>query len=266
MGKTKEKLQRGETTFGGWVMIAHPTVVELMVGEQFDWICLDMEHTSIDMRSMHECLLAAKGSDVDMLVRLPSHEPSVAKRALDAGAAGVVVPFVNTGDDARAAVAMTKFPPLGNRGASLARSTDFGRRFKQTFEEHNDRVIVVVMIEHVDALDHLDQILTVPGIDATFIGPYDLSASMGLAGQLDHPRVLAAQEKIIAACKRHGVPGGYHVVAPNPETVKQRIEEGFRFLACGIDTEFIVSGCRNMLNSIPNTPPIVHTLKEFAQQ
>ena len=247
MGKTKGKLLRGEVVFGGWVMIAHPTVVEIMAGERFDWIGLDLEHTSIDPRAVHECLLAAKGHDVDMLVRLPSHEPSVAKRALDAGAAGIIVPLVNTAEEAQAVVAMAKFPPVGNRGASLARSTDFGRNFKQSFDTHNDRVIVVVMLEHIAAIDNLDAILSVPGIDATLIGPYDLSASMGLAGQLDHPQVVATQQKIIDACKRHGVPAGYHVVAPDARLVSCRIEEGFRFIGCGLDTEFLITGCRKVL-------------------
>ena len=254
MGKTKEKLLRGEAAFGGWVMAAHPTVVEIMAGERFDWICLDMEHTSIDLRSMHECLLAVKGCGVDMLVRLPSHEPSVAKRVLDAGAAGVIVPLVNTAEEAKDAVAMAKFPPVGNRGASLARSTDFGRNFRQSFDAHNDRVIVVVMLEHIAAMDNLDAILSVPGIDATLIGPYDLSASMGLAGQLDHPHVVQAQQKIVDACKRHNVPAGYHVVAPDERLVVRKIDEGFRFIGCGLDTEFLIAGCRKMLPPFPEEP------------
>lgn len=228
-------------------MITHPTVVELYASEGFDWVCLDMEHTSTDLRTVHECVLAAKGTNVDMLVRLPSHEPSTAKRALDAGVDGVIVPCVNTAEEAQRVVAMTKYPPEGNRGASLARCTDFGRNFKPHFEAHNDRVLVVIMLEHVEALDHLDEILEVPGIDATFIGPYDLSASMGLPGQLDHPRVAAAQARILAACRRHGIPAGFHVVQPNRMLLQQRLDEGFLFIACGLDTEFILHGCRDML-------------------
>lgn len=247
MGRTKEHLRQGIPALGGWVMITHPTVVELYASEGFDWICLDMEHTSTDLRTMHECILAAKGTDVDMLVRLPSHEPSMAKRALDAGIDGIIAPCVNTADAARRIVAMTKFPPLGNRGASLARSTDYGRKFKSHFETHNDRVLVVVMLEHVDALDNLDEILEVPGIDATFIGPYDLSSSMGLPGQLDHPHVAAAQAKILATCRRHGIPAGFHIVQPNRMLLQQRLDEGFLFLGCGLDTEFILQGCRRML-------------------
>ncbi len=249
MGTTKEKLRRGDAAFGGWVMIAHPTSVELMVGEGFDWIGIDMEHTSIDMRAFHECLLATKGTGVDLLARLPSHESSLAKRVLDAGATGIIVPTVNTAEQAKQVVAMAKYPPEGNRGVSLARSTDFGRNFDERFRRNNDEVIVVVMLEHVDALNNLDAILSVPGIDATLIGPYDLSASMGIAGQLAHPDLVAAQRKILDACKKHNVPAGYHVVKPDAELLRQRIDEGYRFLPCGVDTEFIMHGCRLMLDA-----------------
>ena len=234
-------------------MIAHPTIVEIYAGEQFDWICLDMEHTSIDMRSFHECVLAAKGTEVDLLVRLPSHEPSLAKRVLDAGVSGIIVPNVTTAEQARQAVAMAKFPPDGNRGVSLARCTGFGRKFKEYVTHHNDNVIVAVMLEHIDALDNLDDIMSVSGIDATFIGPYDLSASVGVPGQLDHPKIVAAQSRIVEACRRHGIPAGYHVVQPDEKLVRQRLEEGFQFIGCSLDTEFIIQGCRKMIPSTEQT-------------
>ncbi|MDR2705125.1 MAG: hypothetical protein LBC02_05035, partial [Planctomycetaceae bacterium] len=247
MGLTKQKLREGLPVYGGWVMIAHPTVIEIYAGEHFDWICLDMEHTLIDMRSIHDCILAIKGTNIDLLVRLPSHEPSIAKRVLDAGVAGVIVPCVNSAEQARQAVAMTKYPPEGNRGASLARCTDFGRNFKEHFEHHNENVIVVIMLEHIDALANLDEILSVSGIDATFIGPYDLSTSMGLPGQLDHPDVIVAQQQILNSCRQHKIPAGYHVVSPKADLVQKRVAEGFRFIGCGLDTEFILQGCRNII-------------------
>jgi 2-dehydro-3-deoxyglucarate aldolase len=247
MGFTKQKLRKGLPVYGGWVMIAHPTMIEIYSGERFDWVSLDMEHTSIDLRSVHECILAAKGTDIDVLVRLPSHEASIAKRVLDAGAAGVIVPCVNSAQQARQVVEMTKYPPEGNRGASLSRSTDFGRNFYEHFEHDNDNVIVVIMLEHVDVLNHLDDILRVPGIDAALIGPYDLSASMGLAGQLTHPKVVAAQHKILESCLKYGIPAGYHVTQPDVEMVRQRVEEGFRFIGCSLDTEFILQGCRQIV-------------------
>ena len=249
MANTKQKLRRGEPVLGGWVMIGHPAVVEIMAGEGFDFLGVDMEHTSIDVRQFHELALAAKGTECDLLARLPSCDADLAKKVLDLGAAGVIVPSVNTPELARQAVAMAKYPPEGIRGAALCRAADFGRDFHEYFCGHNDNVVVVVMLEHVEAGRNAGAILATPGIDAALIGPYDLSASMGLAGRLDDPEVRAAQQTILDACREQGVPAGIHVVRPDPAEVEQRINQGFRFLACGIDTEFLIAGCRAMLAS-----------------
>ncbi len=250
MGRTKEKLKNGDVALGAWVMIGHPTVVELYAGEGFDWICVDMEHTSTDIRMFHELSLAVKGTGCDILARLHSCDPVQAKLVLDAGADGIIVPSVNTPQEAKQAVAMCKYPPEGIRGSSLARCTDFGRNFKKYFDSHNDNVLIVVMLEHIEAAENVDEILSVPGIDATFIGPYDLSASMGIAGQLDHPDVVKTQKKLFEACRKHKIPAGYHVVPTDNELLKTRIEEGYRFIACGLDTEFIMQGCRSILKGV----------------
>jgi 2-dehydro-3-deoxyglucarate aldolase len=131
----------------------------------------------------------------------------------------------------------------------LCRATDFGRNFNDYYRDHNENVLVVCMLEHIDAVNNVDAILAVPGIDATFIGPYDLSASMGRPGQISHPDVLEAQSALLAACRRHGVPAGIHVVPVGGAEVSRRIDEGFRFIACGIDTEFLLFAARHMLHS-----------------
>ncbi len=133
------------------------------------------------------------------------------------------------------------------RGAALARCADYGRDFAGYFARHNDAVLVVVMLEHISAVRNVDEILAVPGIDATLIGPYDLSASMELAGQLDHPEVRGAQETLLDACNRHAIPAGIHVVPVDRAQVEERVQQGFRFVALGIDTQFLMHGCRAML-------------------
>ncbi len=228
-------------------MIGHPTVAEVMAGEGFDWIAVDMEHTATDVRAFSEIVGAVRGRGVDLLARLPSCDASLAKLVLDAGANGIVVPNVNTPDEAARAVAMARFPPEGIRGASLCRASDHGRNFQEYFARHNREVLVVVMLEHIDAVARVEAILAVQGIDAALIGPYDLSASMGLAGQLDHPRLVAAQQTILDACRRQGVAAGIHVVAIDPDALQDRIAAGYRFIACGLDTLFIMHGCRHML-------------------
>ncbi len=249
MAKTKQLLKKGNPAYGGWIMIGHPTVAELMAGEGFDWIGVDLEHTSTGLREFHEITLAVKGTGTDLFVRMPGHDPMLAKRVLDAGADGIIVPSVNTAEQAKLAVAMAKFPPAGIRGASLCRASDFGRNFAEYFRQHNDSVVVVVMIEDICAVENIDDILSVDGIDATLIGPYDMSTSMNLAGRLDHPDVLAAQQKVLDACKKHNVPAGIHVVPIDPQQVKERHQAGYRFIACSLDTEFIMYGCREMLKA-----------------
>ena len=249
MNRTKEKLRNGKPVFGGWLLLGHPSVAEIMAGEGFDWVAVDLEHTSTSLREVHEVALALKGTTCDLLVRLPSCDPVLTKRVLDIGAAGIIVPNVNTPEQAAQAVAMAKFPPEGTRGASLCRATDFGRNFASYFQNHNRDVLVIVMLEHHLAAAHADAIVATPGLDGVLIGPYDLSASMGLAGQLQHPSVLAAQQQILDACARRGVAPGIHVVQVDSQELRRRIAQGFRFLACGLDTLFIQHGCRAMLTS-----------------
>jgi 2-keto-3-deoxy-L-rhamnonate aldolase RhmA len=163
------------------------------------------------------------------------------------GAAGIIVPSVNTPEEAAQAVAIAKFPPNGIRGASLCRATGFGKNFAEYYSNHNRDVLVVAMIEHISAVEQVDKILATPGLDAILIGPYDLSASMGIPGQLQHPDVLAAQQVILDACRRHKVAPGIHVAPVDPDDVARRLAQGFLFVPCSIDTLFIREGCRIML-------------------
>lgn len=249
MGRTKQKLGSGELALGAWIMIGHPTVAEVYVNEGFDWIAVDMEHAATDIRTFQDIAVAVNGSGCDLLARLHSCDAVQAKQVLDAGADGIIVPLVNSPECAREAVSIASFPPRGIRGAAFSRASDFGRRFADYYAGHNDNVIVVIMLEHADALEDLDGILATPGLSAVLIGPYDLSASMGLAGQLDHPEVRGAQQKILHACRRHNVPAGIHVVPVDPERLQQRIDEGYRFVACSLDTELLIHGCRTLLGT-----------------
>ena len=241
-------MNTGDRPFvGAWMMFGHPAIAEVFAGEAIDFISVDMEHTDTSLHDFANIARAVKGSGKDLFARLPSCDPVVAKKVLDLGATGIIVPSVNSREEAELAVSMANFPPRGIRGASLCRATDYGRDFKGYFAGHNDRVKVVVMLEHIAAVDRVDEILSVPGIFASFIGPYDLSASMGLAGQLDHPDVQAAQTAFLEASMRHGILPGMHVVPDSPELLQQAIAKGYRFIALSLDQEFLKSGIRRML-------------------
>lgn len=249
MSTTKDKLRQGQPVLGGWSLTGHPALAEIMAGEGVDFLVADMEHTPISVENFYQLALAASGSGCELLARLPSCDAVLAKQVLDMGASGIIVPSVNTPAEAAQSVAIAKFPPVGIRGASLCRATGYGSHFHEYFNNHNDNVLVVIMLEHITAVHHADAILATPGVDAVLIGPYDLSASMGLAGQLQHPEVLAAQAAILAACLRHHVAPGIHVVASDANEVRQRIAQGFRFIPCGIDTLFVRAGCQAMLQA-----------------
>jgi 2-dehydro-3-deoxyglucarate aldolase len=250
MGSTKQKLKGKKTALGGWIMIGHRVVAELMAREGFDWVGVDLEHTSTSVHAIAEIALAVKAAGCDLLTRLDSCDPVQAQKVLDAGSTGIIVPLVNTAEEASRAVRMAKFPPDGSRGASFSRASDFGRNFTEYYRTHNDSVIVVIMMEHILAVENADAILSTPGIDAVFVGPYDLSASIGHPGDLKHPKVRKALRRILDACKRYRVPAGIHVIGGDNAGVRRRIDEGYRFIACSIDTEFVIQGCRRVLGKV----------------
>jgi 2-keto-3-deoxy-L-rhamnonate aldolase RhmA len=255
VNKTKLKLKNNEPALGGWMLIPHPAIAELMAGEGFDWIALDMEHAAVDLPTVEQIERAVRPSGCDLFVRLDGVNPVLAKHVLDAGAKGVIVPTVMSPADADTMAAAVRYPPQGNRGTSLSRAADYGRDFAAYIRRHNDDVFLAVMLEHHLAAERADEILARPGIDAAFIGPYDLSASFGIAGQLDDPRVLAAEQTILAACQRRGVAPGYHVVPPERHRIDERIAAGYRFIGCSLDTHFIMHGCRALLKDCKPVSP-----------
>jgi 2-dehydro-3-deoxyglucarate aldolase len=173
------------------------------------------------------------------LVRLTSNHPDQIKRVMDAGAHGIVVPMVNSVADAERAVAATRYAPRGIRGVGLARAQKFGPGFQDYLQWQKDGPVVIVQIEHQDALDHLEAIFSVPGVDGFIIGPYDLSCSMGMPGEFERPEVKAAMQQILATGLRMSFPAGLHIVEPAPARLAQVIQEGYRFIAYSVDVRML---------------------------
>ena len=250
--KIKEKMRCGESTLGTWMSMAHPSIAEILAMAGYDWVVIDTEHSCIDVSEVLRLIIAVEQRGSVPLVRLAGIDPIQAKAVLDAGAAGVLVPMVNSKADAELAVQMTKYPLLGSRGACLARAQGYGENFDAYVQNANADTLLIVQIEHRDAVAHIDEILSVSGIDGTFIGPYDLSLSLGIPGQLDRPEVQAAKLKVLDATHKHGLVAGVHLVQPSTaaEDCRLAVREGYRFIALGTDILFIGDSARALQKEI----------------
>lgn len=242
----KTKMRSGEPSMGSWLSMAHPSIAEILAMAGYDWVVIETEHTAIDVHEVLRLIIAIEQRGSVPLVRLAWNDPIQAKAVLDSGAAGVLVPMVNTRADAELAVQMTKYPPLGFRGVGLARAQGYGEHFDAYVKNANDDTLLMVQIEHKDAVANIEEILAVPGIDGTFIGPYDLSLSLGIPGQLTHPDLVAAKRKVLDATLARGLAAGIHFVQPRTaaEDCRHAVEEGYRFIALGTDILFLGDSAR----------------------
>ena len=246
----KSKLSKGDLTIGSWITLGHPSIAEIMASAGFDWLVLDMEHSVLELSEIQTLIQVLDGKQCPSIVRLTSNHPDQIKRVMDAGATGVMIPMVKSAEDARAAVQSVYYPPRGQRGVGLARAQGYGSSFQKYRSWLEENAVIVAMIEHVDAVNSIDEILAVDGIDAYIIGPYDLSGSMGRPGDLDHPDVQSAIARVLEAGHRSGKPGGIHVIEPNQDELQRRIAAGFNFLGYGLDIRILDSVCRSHMKAI----------------
>jgi len=196
---------------------------------------------------MTDIFRALAAYDCAPVVRVPANDPVWIHRCLDAGAQGLIVPMVNTAAEAEAAVREAKYPPRGRRGYGFARANAYGATFAEYARRANDEIAVIVQIEHKDAIANLEKILDVDGVDGTFIGPYDLSGSLGVPGQLDHPAVRKALARYRTVCTRRGKAMGLHVVRPDGKNVPRAVKEGYTLIALGLDTVFLQEASARVL-------------------
>jgi 2-dehydro-3-deoxyglucarate aldolase len=237
-------------SIGSWITLAHPSIAEIMASAGFDWLAVDLEHSVVTIREAEELIRVISLKGVAPFVRLSSNNPEQIKRVMDAGAHGVIVPMVNSVQSAVAAVAAVKYPPMGERSFALARAHSYGAKFQEYLDWQENNSMVVVQIEHIEAVNNLEAILSVPGVDAYFVGPYDLSGSIGIPGQFDHPDFIQAMATIRRIAKDSGKPGGMHIVEPDTAALLQCIKEGNKFLAYSMDTRIIDTVCRNAISDI----------------
>lgn len=250
MNRLKAKLRNRSITIGSWITLGHPAIAEIMVKAGFDWLTVDMEHSAITLPEAQQLVQVIELGGCVPLVRVGAKDPDLIKRVMDTGAHGVIVPMVNTREDAEQAVGSVKYPPQGFRGVGLARAQSYGVDFEGYKKWNETESIVIVQIEHIKAVENLEAILSVEGVDAFIIGPYDLSASLGVSGQFDHPDVVKALRRVQDVAKRLDAEAGFHVVPPDPTQVIEKVKQGYRFVAYSLDTLFLSNSCRGGLRAI----------------
>jgi 4-hydroxy-2-oxoheptanedioate aldolase len=247
----KRALKAGQPSVGTWLSLGSITAARFLARAGFAWLTVDIEHSLVDWETATHMFAAIADAGCTALARVPSNRHDHIKRVLDNGAHGIVVPMVNSRAEAEAAVSAALYPPTGTRsvGGSV-HALNFGTTSQDYFAHANEEVLIVLQCEHIQAVEDADAVFSVPGIDAIFVGPHDLAASMRDASGKPPSAEATAQvmERILAACRRHKVPAGVHCY--NAEEVRRRINEGWQFLAVGSELRMMLNGAAETLKGI----------------
>lgn len=227
-----ERLRRGDRLVGTLLSLPSPEIAEIAAGAGFDWLFIDMEHGALGVRDLLGMLQAVR-EPCAAVVRVPELSELWIKKVLDAGAAGLIVPRINSAAEAARAVHWAKFPPEGGRSVGFSRANRYGLRFQENVESANRETVLIAQIEHVDGVRTIDGILGVSGIDAVFIGPYDLSASLGKPGRIQDADVREAVRTVREACRSRKVPAG--IFAQEVQGGRQALAEGYALVCTGLD-------------------------------
>lgn len=242
----RQRVLDGEILVGTWLVLGSSLTAEIAGNAGFDWVLLDMEHGMGANDSLLFQLQAIEGTPAVPIVRVASNDPVLIKRVLDLGPAGVMVPMVNSADDARRLVQAMRYPPQGIRGVTpYTRPANFGQGFKEYYATANNELLCVVQIETEEAVEHADEIAAVDGVDVLFIGPLDLSVGLGIMRQFDHPKYRAAVERIVSACRKAGKTPG--IILLDVEVPEDAVADGFSFVARASDGSVLATALRELV-------------------
>ena len=246
----KQKLKKNKLTIGCWLTIPNPLIPEILSLAGFDWLCVDLEHTSIDLNQLLPLIISIENQKMVPLVRVGENNPNLIKRVMDIGAHGVIIPNVNSAKEARQAVESVKYPPSGSRGVGLYRSQGYGRKFKNYLQWLENENVVIIQIENIKAIENIDEIFATKGIDAFLIGPYDLSASMNIPGNFNDKEFKKNIIKILNSSKKYKIPAGFHSVSSDPKEAIKKIKENYKFLAFSLDSIILQDAAISAMNKI----------------
>lgn len=243
----RSKLKQGELLISPMVTLSCPETAEILSEAGYDWLFLDAEHSTYSASDL-QTIIGRVAHTLPCLVRLAAPDEVLIKKALDLGAAGIIAPQVNTPELAEKIVSYAKYSPQGTRGVGLGRAHGYGFAFDDYLSSANDNTTLVVQAEHIDAVNNIEQIVNVSGVDAVLIGPYDLSASLKKIGEIDHPDVVNAIQHVTEVCQKQNMPLG--IFGVTVDAIKPYIEKGFTLITVGVDTVMLGQAARKMLGQL----------------
>lgn len=243
--KIRKKIQEGLPTIGTWMQLPTSSVAEILGNSGYDWVAVDLEHGHFSNAHLPDIFRAIELGGSIPFARVAQTKTKDIKQVLDAGAQGIIFPMIETGEQLRDAISKSFYPPKGVRGIGFSRTNLYGKKIEQYLKGRSENVFIVAQIEHERAVANLDEILSVKGLDAIMVGPYDLSGSMNITGKFNDPKFNNAMETIFSKTKKHKIPMGVHVVQPDEASLKMKISEGYQFIAYGIDAVFLYSASEN---------------------
>jgi len=243
----RQRLKQGDLLIGTFITLPSSEIAEIFAETGYDWLFVDMEHTTLDVKDV-QCILQAVGKKCSCIVRVPSNDETWLKKVLDAGADGVIIPHVNTADEVRQIVRTCLYPPDGSRSVGLSRAQKYGLQFEDYVKNANQTVAIIPQVEHIDGVQNIEEIVKVPGISAVFIGPYDLSGSLGKLGEVKDSQVQKSIASIKDACREAGLPVG--IFSMDAEAVSSYIEQGFTLITVGMDILFIGDSSKETLRKL----------------
>lgn len=248
--KLKEKLRSRERVFGSWMSFGHPSIAEIFASKGFDFLAIDMEHTTISLEQAQRIIAASQSFGVPCLPRPVSHSNDWIKPLLDSGANGIIAPLVNDFNESESLQALIKYPPLGKRSFGVNRAHGYGSNFQNYISDWNSDSIYIAQIETVEGLSNVESILSADNLDGVMIGPYDMSGSLGVPGQTQHPLVLEAERKIIEACESANKSCGTQLAEFTEENILQAFSKGYTFIIASSDLFILDSWGENSRNLI----------------
>jgi 2-dehydro-3-deoxyglucarate aldolase len=243
--KIRDKLSSGLYSIGSWIQIPDASIAEIMGKSGYDWVAVDLEHGSISASQLPNIFRAIELGASLPIARIAQGSVKDCKQALDAGAGGIIIPMIESANQLSNVISACRFPPSGTRGVGFSRANIFGKYFESYSAAEAQNPLIIAMIEHINAVNDLEKILNVEGLDAIFIGPYDLSASMGITGKFDELIFIRTIEKIKTFCTERGIACGMHIVKPDVDLLKRRVAEGYQFIAYSMDSVFLATAAEN---------------------